>query len=228
MIERVAIDAKVRRILPMSTALAPAAHEEHFQAAQPEPDPAQRLREEAEQVLEAARAQGYREGCEQAKAEIDRACEQAQREVHAAQAEEQARLEAASSEAVRILQILEGLPAQCERELGDVVTEVAYAAVLRILDTTMVDVSLVHGLCQRALGEMTQRPVVVRIHPSDADALAALADGSDVRIEPDARLSRGRCRMQARRGDYDTSIEQRLDALKQAFLRGLREAQATP
>ena len=222
--ERVAIDAKARRIVPLSTALAPIAHEGHDQTAEPEPDPAQQLREEAERTLEAARAQGYREGGEQAKAEIDRACEQAQREIHAAQAKEQACLEAASGEAVRILQSIEGLPAQYERELDDLVTEVAYAAVLRILDASTVDLPLVHQLCQHALAEMTQRPVVVRIHPSDVDALAALADGSDVRIEPDARLPRDQCRLQARRGDYDTSIEQRLDALKQAFLRGLREA----
>ena len=226
--ERVAIDAKERRVVPLSTALAPLAYEALLPAAQPEADPAQQLREETARALEAAREQGYLEGREQAKTEIDQACEQARREIHAAHAEEQARLEAASGEAVRILQALEGLPAKYEHELEELIPEVAYAAVLRILDASAVDLPLVHQLCQRALDEMTQRPVVVRIHPSDADALAALADGSDVRIEPDARLPRDRCRLQARRGDYDTSIEQRLDALKQAFLRGLCEAQATP
>jgi flagellar biosynthesis/type III secretory pathway protein FliH len=71
------------------------------------------------------------------------------------------------------------------------------------------------------LSDVTQRPAVLRLHPDDAELATTLAEGADVRIEADNRLARGQCRVQTRRGDYDTSLADRLDALRLALLDGL-------
>lgn len=225
--ERIPADGDASRIVSLSTLLVPTVREVAVDAPSDAPDPAEQLRQEAERVVQAAREQGLREGRAQAEAEIARASEDARRAVIAAHADEQARLESAHADAARLLRALEALPAERDGAMEDLVVEVAYAAVLRVLGATSVETPLLHALCRQALADMTQRPVVVRVHPLDADAVAALADGSDVRIEADARLQRGQCRLQTRRGDYDTSLEERLDALKLAFLAGLREARAT-
>ena len=224
--ERIPADGEGGRIVSLSALLTPAAQEGVVEVPQDVPDPAEQLRRDAERVLESAREQGLREGRAQAETEIAHAREEARRAVLSAHAGEQARLEAAHAEAARLLGALGKLTAQGDRATEDLVAEVAYAAVLRVLGATSVEMPLVRALCQQALAEMTQRPVMVRVHPMDLDAVAALADGSDTRIEADARLQRGQCRLQTRRGDYDTSLEERLDALRLAFLAGLREARS--
>jgi flagellar biosynthesis/type III secretory pathway protein FliH len=227
--ERIPSDGEARRIVSLSTLLAPPVADDVVDVAKAAPeDPAEQLRLEAARIFDAAREQGLREGRTQAETEISRARDDARREIQAAHADEQARLEAMQAEGARLLRTLEALPAESESAMEELVVEVAYAAVLRILGATSADMSLVRALCQQALADMTQRPVVMRVHPLDADAVAALADGSDVRVEADVRLQRGQCRLQTRRGDYDTSLEERLDALKLAFLAGLRETQTTP
>lgn len=225
--ERIPADGETGRIVSLSTLLAPAVQENVVEIPQDAPDPAEQLRQDAERVLDAAREQGLREGRAHAEAEIAHACDEARRSVREAHADEQTRLETARAEAARLLRAIEALPAERDRAMEDLVVEVAYAAALRVLAATSPEMPLVRALCQQALAEMTQRPVVVRVHPMDIDAVAALADGSDVRTEADARLQHGQCRLQTRRGDYDTSLEERLDALKLAFLAGLHEARAT-
>lgn len=225
--ERIPADDGAGRIVSLSTLLVPPVREAIADVPRDTPDPAEQLQRDAERVLEAAREQGLREGRAQAEAEIARACDDARRTVLAAHADEQVRLEAAQAEAARLLRMLETLPPDRDRATEDLVAEVAYAAVLRVLGATSVEMPLVRALCQQALADMTQRPVVVRLHPLDIEAVVALADGGDVRVEADARLQRGQCRLQTRRGDYDTSLEERLDALKLAFLAGLREARTT-
>jgi len=209
-----------RRIVPLSAALSPPAP---LQEAAPieVPDPAARLREEAERMFQAAREQGLAEGRALAEAEVHEAREQARRAVRAEHAAEQARLETATTDAMRLLETLAQGVAGLEHELEDAVVEIAYAAVLRILAVVAVDEDLVRALCRQALSDVVQRPAVLRLHPDDAELATALADGSDVRIEADKRLAPGQCRVQTRRGDYDTSLADRLETLRLALLDGL-------
>jgi flagellar biosynthesis/type III secretory pathway protein FliH len=216
------------RIVPLSAALSPPAPTQEMSTPITAPDPAVRLREEAERMFEAAREQGLADGRARAEAEVRAACEQARRAVRAEHAAEQARLEAATADATRLVESLTHGLAGLEHELQDAVVEVAYASVLRILGAVALDEDLVWVLCRQALSEVAQRPVVVRLHPDDADRAAALARGDDVRVEADNRLARGQCRLQTRRGDYDTSLADRLDALRLALLDGLDAKRRAP
>jgi flagellar biosynthesis/type III secretory pathway protein FliH len=209
------------RIVPLSAALSPPAPMQEVSTPIAAPDPATRLREEAERMFQAAREQGLVEGRARAEAEVREACEQAQRAVRAEHAAEQARLEAATQDARRLLESLAHGLAALEHELQDAVVEVAYASVLRILGAVAADEDMVRALCRQALSEVAQRPAVLRLHPDDAESAASLAQGDDVRVEADNRLARGQCRLQTRRGDYDTSLADRLETLRLALLDGL-------
>ena len=208
-----------RRIVSLSAALSPTLVDLAPPVAAP--DPAAQLREETERVFQAAREQGLAEGRARADADVREACAQAVRAVRAEHAAEQARLEAATADATRVFDAMTSALAALEHELEDTVVEVAFASVARILGVVAIDEDLVRALCRQALSDVTQRPAVLRLHPDDAERATALADGADVRIEADNRLARGQCRVQTRRGDYDTSLADRLDALRLALLDGL-------
>lgn len=209
-----------RRIVSLSAALSPPAPVDVAPLVAA-PDPAEQLREGAERVFRAAREQGVAEGRARADAEVREASAQAARAVRAEHAAEQARLDAANADATRLCEALAAGVAAVDRELEDTVVEVAYAAVLRIVGVIAIDEDLVRTLCRQALSDVTQRPAVLRLHPEDAERATSLANGADVRIEPDNRLARGQCRVQTRRGDFDTSLVDRLDALRNALLDGL-------
>jgi flagellar biosynthesis/type III secretory pathway protein FliH len=226
--ERVRDHDGERRIVPLSAALSPPAPLEDASPSIAAPDPAARLREEAERMFQAARDQGLAEGRARAEVEVREACEQARRAVRAEHAAEQERLEAATAGAVHLLESLTRGLAGLEHELQDAVVEIAYASVLRILGAVAIDDDLMRALCRQALSEVAQRPAVLRLHPEDAERAAVLADGSDVRVEADNRLARGQCRLQTRRGDYDTSLAERLDALRLALLDGLDAKRRAP
>jgi flagellar biosynthesis/type III secretory pathway protein FliH len=216
------------RIVPLSAALSSPAPTQEMSTPLTAPDPAARLREEAERMFEAAREQGLADGRARAEAEVREACEQARRAVRAEHAAEQARLEAATADAVRLLEGLTRGLAAVEHELEEAVVEIAYASVVRILGTVAIDEDPMRALCRQALSEVAQRPVVLRLHPDDADLVTALADGGDVRVEADNRLARGQCRLQTRRGDYDTSLADRLETLRLTLLDGLAANRGTP
>lgn len=189
-------------------------------------DPVADLERQRQQVLEAAKREGYAAGIAEAEARIREGQEQARDEVRRAHAAESERLADAHRRLGMLLKSVEAAADGMAAEIGDCVAEVAYAAVVRFLGEAGSDGQLLRRVCQQALEEYQQRPVVLKVSKDDVDAIKTLAADTDVSIEADSRLRTGQCRLQTRKGDYDTSVEVRLESLKLAFLRGLDMSEA--
>lgn len=182
---------------------------------------AEALANEREHVLDFARQQGHAEGMAQARGEIESAAEDARQAIAAANAAESKRLEACNDRMRALVRALDAKLARVDSELEEVAIQAAYAAVLRMLDVTRVERSLISELCHVALEEYRQRPVVLRVAAEDAAYVATTLDDASIQVEPDQRMPRGHCRLETHKGTYDTSVEERLEALKQAFLEAL-------
>jgi flagellar biosynthesis/type III secretory pathway protein FliH len=182
------------------------------------------LASERERVLEIARQQGHAEGMARAQGEIESAAENARQAITAANAAESERLEACNERARALVRALEVELARMDGELEEVAIQAAYAAVLRMLDAARVERSVVADMCHIALDEYRQRPVVLRVAAEDAAYVAATFDDASLQVEPDLQLPRGHCRLETYKGTYGTSVEERMEALKQAFLGALNGA----
>ena len=189
----------------------------------PMPDPAALLHAERERVLDEARAQGFADGLRSAETEIQarvRAAEAKIEQSHEAQTE---RLRAANERLAGLLRDLPDAVVRWETQTANMASEIAYAALVRLLgERNADDASWRVELCRQALAECRLRPGVVRIAKSQSAGLAALAESDSIRIVGDAELAPGDCRLETHRGLYDSGLEIRLEALKQALLRGLR------
>jgi flagellar assembly protein FliH len=186
------------------------------------PDPQALLEQERQRVLESATREGHALGLKQADEAIRAAVAKAERQVEEAHAAERERLLAANRQMQELLRSLPRVVAEADAGLEAVAVEAAFASLLRLLGEAASQRSLVADTCRLALLEYRQRPVVLRVAVDDVEAVADLADAEAVRVVGDARLAAGQCRLETHKGLYDTSLEVRLEGMKQAFLRALR------
>lgn len=189
-------------------------------------DPAAQLEQQRMQALEAGRNEGHAAGMARADAEIADIARQTRLGIEQTQAAENERLAMANRSAAELLQAIPQAMAEADGSVDSMVCEIAYAALVRYLGVAGVDGTLLERICREALDEYRLRPVIVRVPVADAAALQALSDGAAITVEGDAHLRPGQCRLQTWKGDYDTGLEVRLDAIKQAFLRSLDAAEA--
>lgn len=189
-------------------------------------DSAGQLEQERCRVLEVARRDGYTEGMARAEKEIEAASELARQKIEQAQSAESKRLATAHRRMAELLQGISQAAADAESTTATSVAEIAYATVVRFLGETGADGALLKQVCRQALEEYRQRPVVLRVPVDDVPMLRELSTDASISIEGDARLVPGQCRLQTRKGDYDTGLEVRLDAIKLAFLRSVGSGEA--
>lgn len=179
--------------------------------------------QERQRAMEEARRQGYAEGLNRASEEVREATIKAQREIEAAHAAEGLRLRAEHDRLAVLLHEIPGAVSAVDAKAESMVLEATYAAVLRVIGQTVPDDMLVERICQQALDEYRVRPVVLRLSPEDARLVGSSLDDTSIRIEVDHGLRVGQCRLETYKGQYDTSLALRLEALKQAFLEGCSE-----
>lgn len=211
------------RIVELSALLQPAAAAVVADAPAPaeRPDPAAELERERKAVLERAEAEGLERGLKRAEARILASQQQAESRVEQAHAAQTRKLQAANDQLAALLRAWPAAADELEQRLEAASLEIAYACVTRLLGEIGADGELMKRLCRQALSEYRQRPVLVRVAAADLDAVSELAADSELRVLADARLSPGQCRLETHKGLYDTSLEVRLDALKQALLHSL-------
>ena len=184
-------------------------------------DPRVALEEERSAVLAAARDEGLAQGLAQAEQEVLKRLQSAEAAIQDAHAEASAKLR---DDQARLQELLGAVPKSvAEREplIEQLVMEVAYCAVTKMLGAMMSEPPrqrLLEMLSAQALAEYRQRPVVLRVSSDDAPALAPLA-GDGITVLGDPALPGGSCRLETHKGLYETGLEVRLEQLKQAFLR---------
>lgn len=186
------------------------------------PDPRALLEAERAAVLEAARQEGYRDGLRKAQGEIQERANEAEKRARRALDDERSKLEGHREQMRNALEALNQAVEHMRGECETAVVEIAYAALVRMLGRAQEQRPLVVEVCREVLDEYRLRPVVVHLSDVDAEVVqqAGLA-AEGVRIAADPQLRRGQCRIESHRGQYETGLEARLEALKQAFLEGL-------
>lgn len=214
------ISADQGRIVGLSALLqpAPAANAAPPQA---RPDPAAELERERKAVLERAEAEGLKRGLQRADEQILASQQKAEARIEQAHAAQTRKLRDANEQLAALLKAWPAAADELDQRLETLSLDIAFACVTRLLGEIGADGELMKRLCRQALSEYRQRPVTVRVAAADVEAVGELASDTEVRVIADARLSPGQCRLETHKGLYDTSLEVRLDALKQALLRSV-------
>ena len=172
--------------------------------------------EEAQRIIEQARVQaeetrqlGFREGREEAMAELTKKLSQA-------------------------LLGVERLAQQMEPEYVGLVT----FCVEKVIDMELkIHPEAIVGVVRAALADARrQREIMVRANPDDVSALESnksrllevLARARTIEVRPDANVRRGGCMVVTELGTIDASLERQLEALAHAVQDELRENPKTP
>jgi flagellar biosynthesis/type III secretory pathway protein FliH len=180
------------------------------------PDPAETLRTQQKSAFDAAQEQGFAEGMRAAESEIKLQVEKIAarlREEHAAAIK---RLQAEQEHLRKVaLSFPEALVAHAaEAEL--LAVEVAFASVTRLLGDKSADRSLMKDLCQRIVHEYGHPPAILRVSEADMPLLESIELG--IPVEADRRLAPGQCVIDAARGQFESGLDVRLDALCKTLL----------
>lgn len=188
------------------------------------PDPAAALAAERDRIFDEARKAGFAAGQAMAKAEVDRAVASATSDVEARHAAQAKALADAQARFVLLASSLEQACAAFEDRIEPAATTLAMHAVARVLGDAMADGHAVAAMCRQSLDEVRQRPLTLRVAADDRAAVAALDLADDVRIDVDAALRAGECRLETHRGLYETGLRTRLYAIADALCGGETES----
>lgn len=178
---------------------------------------------ELDMLREQIREQAYREGLQRAVLEAEA---EIQRRVDAVAAQLKAEQEALLAQMQVRLESLNALLAAvrdaARRQAADAeetAVEAAYTATLHLLGEKAAEHELMRELCRHALKAHGQDSITVRLSEADLESLDLQV--SDVRFVADRHLRPGQCVIESPRGEFETGLDVRLDALKRAFLDGL-------
>lgn len=189
---------------------------------EPAVDPRARIEAERGRIFEAAQEDGYAAGIKRAEDEISKRIAKAEQAISSAHASEGKRLEEANARLARLLRAVPEAVADTDAQMEPVAAELAFAATMRVLGEIAAKRPLIADICRQALDEYRLRPVVLRVAADEVEALADLVEDDVVRVVADVSLTAGQCRLETHKGLYDTSLEVRLEALMQGFLRIVR------
>lgn len=185
---------------------------------------------DAQQMLQAAcdeaRDRGFDEGMKDAAREIDRRVEKIAQRLERERTDETRRLRERESALQRLC---DGMADAIQRFGSDSETtsvEVAYAAVVRLLGASAADRELLQAHCLSVAREFGDPPATLRVSADDLELLDIAA--LPLPVEPDRRLESGQCVIETGRGQFDCGLDVRLDAIRQAFLSGLRRHRSDP
>jgi flagellar biosynthesis/type III secretory pathway protein FliH len=81
-------------------------------------------------------------------------------------------------------------------------------------------------LCQRIVHEYGHPPATLRVSESDMQLLAPVEMG--IPVEADRRLAPGQCVIDTARGQFESGLDVRLEALRMTLLSTMAEHRANP
>ncbi|RMH94062.1 hypothetical protein EBB59_02550 [Lysobacter pythonis] len=175
--------------------------------------------EETKRIFDEARQEGFKQGMADAEARIHREVEMAEQALIKKHEQRGLKLEETLGRMDKLLSSMQDTLAQRESLLDAEVADLAYAAVCRLLGTWQADGRLIVKLCEAVVAEYRHRPAILRVNTNDLPLVADLRR-QELRIEGDPALPPGCCRMEGPAGDYETSMEFRLQSLKEALKAG--------
>ncbi|MFT3806719.1 FliH/SctL family protein [Arenimonas sp.] len=172
-------------------------------------------------AFDEARDRGFDEGMKDAAKELQRRSDRTAQELRDAQAKAMAELEGKQKS---LQALLAGLPQALNRHADDCETlavEVGFAALARLLGDLDADRELMTRLCRAVLRDFGQPSARLRLSEADLPMIDVTALA--VAIEPDRRLAPGACVIETPRGQIDSGLDVRLEAIQQGLLQALSE-----
>lgn len=170
---------------------------------------------------------GYRDGMAHATAEVETASIAARLAWESqAQSQHDQAMESLAAAQEACAAAAEAMAGACADEHAwatGAATEIAYTAVVRLLGQRHVTRELMASLCVAASREIPERPVRIRVAPTDFDGVVAHAGG--VAVEADDRLAPGSCELDTPRGRMVAGVAERLTLLRDALVAGLSDGQ---
>jgi flagellar biosynthesis/type III secretory pathway protein FliH len=179
------------------------------------------LRVQHQQAFDAARERGLAEGAKDAERDIAQQVEKIERRLTAVHDAAIAKLE---GEQLRLRQFIASLSGALQAhsiETETLAVEVAYAAMVRVLGEKSADRSLLPELCRNIVREYGHPPATLRV--SDVDFSLFETSEFDIPVEADRRLLPGQCVIDTARGQFESGLDVRLEALTQALLSAVAE-----
>ncbi len=180
------------------------------------PDPAEVLRAQRQQIFDAAREQGFAEGKRDAESEVARQVEAIAGRLRQ---EHEVALGRLRSERERLENLASSLrnaiiehAAMAEQDS----VEVALAAVVHLLGEKSADRSLMTDLCRRVVHDYGHPPATLRISEADLPLVDGIKFG--IPMEVDRRLAPGQCVVDTARGQFESGLDVRLQALCKSLL----------
>lgn len=180
---------------------------------------------ELKKLRESALEDGYRQGIAKAQQEIDAAVSRGRQELERKHASEAERLKSSRERMAALAASIEAAVGKARDEVTSLAVEIGFMAATRVLGEFAQARTLVAALCRQALDEHLHRPVVVRVSSVDLSDVREAIDGDGVSVEVDTSMRPGSCRLETRRGDYETHLDERLEAVKAALLRAVAAAE---
>lgn len=189
-------------------------------------DPAVELEAQRDVLFEKARLQGQEAGLKDATAEIARQVAAATERMEAQHREALATLKD-ERESLRKMGTAMRQAAQTHMEDAEsIAVEVALAAVHRLLGDRLDYSVVIREACRQILQEFGQASASLRV--GERDHAILLAADLDVPLVLDRRLAPGQCVLDTPRGQFETGLDVRLEAIKQALLNGLQRPAESP
>jgi flagellar assembly protein FliH len=184
-------------------------------------DPAETLRAQQKQAFEAARQQGFAEGTRDAESEVKSQVEKIAGRLREEQAAALKRLQIEQEHLQGVASSLQKSLAAYAADAELLAVEVAFAAVTRLLGEKSADRSLMVALCQRIVHEYGHPPATLRISEADMPLLESVE--LEIPVEVDRRLAAGQCVIDTARGQFESGLDVRLEALRRTLLATIAE-----
>jgi flagellar assembly protein FliH len=185
------------------------------------PDPAETLRAQQKLAFEEAGKRGFAEGMKDAESEIRLQVEKFAVRMREEQAVALKRMQAEQEHLHKVASSLQQALAGYLADAELLAVEVAFASVTRLLGDKSADRSLMGEFCHRIVNEYGHPPATLRVSEADMPLLDSIELG--IPVEADRRLVPGQCVIDTARGQFDSGLDVRLEALRKTLLATVAE-----
>jgi len=186
------------------------------------PDPAEQIRLYRQEAEQEGRREGLLRGQADARKELEAKLRKAEEELQCKHDDAMRELEAFRTSLASLVENLGMESERLSRLAEEAAVVAAYAAVLKLLGDRAAERTLMRDLCLHALGSAEQAPTTLRVSTADFASLGVGEDLKAINVVVDASMKSGQCAFDTRLGHYETGLDVRLEALKNAFLEGLQ------
>ena len=185
------------------------------------PDPAEVLRVRQKLAFDTARDLGFAEGMQSAEHDVRQQVAKIDARLREEHAAALARLQAGEEQLQKMTSSLQASLDACAADAELLAIEVAFASVTRLLGEKSADRSLMRDLCRSIVHEYGHPPATLRVSEADMPLLESVE--LDIPVEADRRLAPGQCVIDTVRGQFESGLDVRLDALLKTLLATVAE-----